>query len=154
MKKILVLYHSQQYGNTRKLAELVAEGCRQVEGVEVQVVNVNEERVDMEAAEQADAYALGSPDYFSYVAGGLKQFFDDIYIANQAGRRVAGKPCVLFLTHGGGGRAIDSLEKLAKAMELEPVVPSLSCQGAPSGEAAEQAVALGKALAAQVVGSR
>ncbi len=150
MSKILVVYHSQQRGNTRKMAELVAEGCRQVEGVEVEMVSVNEERVDMDAAEAADAYALGSPDYFSYVAGGLKQFFDDIYIANQAGRGVAGKPCVLFLTHGGGGRAIDSLEKLAKAMKLEPVAPSLSCQGAPSGEAAEQAVALGKALAQEI----
>jgi len=150
MSKILVVYHSQQRGNTRKMAELVAEGCRQVEGVEVEMVSVNEERVDMDAAEAADAYALGSPDYFSYVAGGLKQFFDDIYIANQAGRGVAGKPCVLFLTHGGGGRAIDSLEKLAKAMKLESVAPSLSCQGAPSGEAAEQAVALGKALAQEI----
>jgi len=35
-------------------------------------------------------------------------------------------------------------------MKLEPVVPSLSCQGAPSGEAAEQAVALGKALAQEI----
>ncbi len=154
MKRILVVYHSQQRGNTRKMAELVAEGCRQVSDVEVELVNVNESRVDIDAAEEADAYALGSPDYFSYVAGGLKQFFDDIYIANQAGRGVAGKPCVLFLTHGGGGRAIESLEKLAAAMKLEPVVPTLSCQGAPSGEAAEQAVALGKALAAQVTGSR
>ncbi len=150
MGKILVVYHSQQLGNTRKMAELVAEGCRQVPGIEVDLVNVNEVRVDIDAVEQADAYALGSPDYFSYMAGGLKQFFDDIYIANQAGRKVAGKPCVLFLTHGGGGRAIDSLEKLAKAMKLEPVAPTLSCQGAPSGDAVEQSTQLGKALAEHV----
>ncbi|MFW6161617.1 MAG: flavodoxin family protein [Planctomycetota bacterium] len=150
MATILVVYHSQQYGNTRKLAELVAEGCRQVDGVEVTMVNVNEERVDIDAAEAADAYALGSPDYFSYVAGGLKQFFDDIYIAKQAGRGVAGKPCVLFVTHGGGGRAIDSLEQLAQAMKLEPVASSLRCQGAPSGAMTEQARGLGKALAERV----
>jgi len=150
MSKILVVYHSQQRGNTRKMAELVADGCRQVAGVEVELVNVNEARVDIDAAESADAYALGSPDYFSYVAGGLKQFFDDIYIANQAGRSVAGKPCVLFLTHGGGGRAIESLEKLAKAMKLEPAAPTLSCQGAPSGADADASTQLGKALAEHV----
>ena len=152
MKRILVVYHSQQRGNTRKMAELVAEGCRQVAGVEVELVNVNEVRVDIDAVEAADAYALGSPDYFSYVAGGLKQFFDDIYIANQAGREVSGKPCVLFLTHGGGGKAIESIERLAKAMKLAPVAPSLSCQGAPSGADAEASIQLGKALAEHVAG--
>ena len=71
MKRILIVYHSQEKGNTRKMAELVAEGCRQVSGVEVELVNVNERRVSMDAAEQADGYALGCPDYFSYMAGGL-----------------------------------------------------------------------------------
>ena len=73
MKTILVVYHSQEKGNTHRMAELVAQGCREVEGVDVRMINVNEQRVDMDAAEQADAYALGSPDYFSYVAGNLDQ---------------------------------------------------------------------------------
>ena len=34
MGTILVVYHSQQRGNTRKMAELVAEGCRAVPGVD------------------------------------------------------------------------------------------------------------------------
>ena len=45
MSKILVIYHSGK-GNTEKLAQLVAEG-----------------------AEAGDGLAIGSPDYFSYVAG-------------------------------------------------------------------------------------
>ena len=150
MKRILVVYHSQEKGNTRKMAELVAEGCRQVGGVEVTLVNVNEERADMAAAEQADGYALGSPDYFSYMAGGLKQFFDDLCLADWGGKKVKGKPYVAFLTHGGGGSAIASIEKLAKAMKLDPAAPSVVCKGAPAGEAAEQSIALGKALAERV----
>ncbi|HUT32348.1 MAG TPA: NAD(P)H-dependent oxidoreductase [Planctomycetota bacterium] len=150
MKRILVVYHSQEKGNTRAMAELVAEGCRQVEGVEVALVNVNEERVDIAAAEQADGYALGSPDYFSYMAGGLKQFFDDLCLADWGGKKVKGKPYVAFLTHGGGGSAIASIEKLAKAMKLEPAAPSIVCKGAPAGEAVEQSRQLGKALAERV----
>ena len=150
MKRILVVYHSQEKGNTRAMAELVAEGCRQVEGVEVTLVNVNEERVDMAAAEQADGYALGSPDYFSYMAGGLKQFFDDLCLADWGGKKVKGKPYVAFLTHGGGGSAIASIEKLAKAMKLEPAAPSVVCKGAPAGEVVEQSQRLGKALAERV----
>ena len=147
MKRILIVYHSQEKGNTRKMAELVAKGCRQVKGVEATLVNVNEERVDMGAAEQADGYALGSPDYFSYMAGGLKQFFDDLCLADWGGKKVKGKPYVAFLTHGGGGSGIASIEKLAKAMKLEPAAPSVVCKGAPAGETAEQSIALGKALA-------
>jgi len=152
MKRILIVYHSQEKGNTRKMAELVAEGCRQVPGVEVELVNVNESRVDIDAAEQADGYALGSPDYFSYMAGGLKQFFDDLCLADWAGRKVKGKPYVAFLTHGGGGKAIASVERLAEAMKLEQVAPSVVCRGAPSGPAVEESTQLGKALAKRIAG--
>jgi multimeric flavodoxin WrbA len=152
-KRILIVYHSQEKGNTRKMAELVTEGCRAVGGVEVSLVNVNEERVDMAAAEQADGLALGSPDYFSYVAGGLKQFFDDLCLADWAGKQVKGKPCVLFLTHGGGGSAIGSLEKLAGSMKLDSVAPSLVCRGAPEGEMVEKSIGLGRALAEHITGS-
>ena len=41
MKRILVVYHSQEKGNTRKMADLVAQGCRSVPGVETELVNVN-----------------------------------------------------------------------------------------------------------------
>ncbi len=150
MKHIMVIYHSQQYGNTRKMAELVAEGCREVPGVQVTMVNVNEQRVDMEALAACDAVALGSPDYFSYVAGGLKQFFDDAWIARRAGKSTAGKPYVAFMSHGGGGRAIASLEKLAQSMQYTAVAPAVLCQGAPSGDRIQACRALGRALAERI----
>ncbi|MFX0071276.1 MAG: flavodoxin domain-containing protein, partial [Candidatus Hermodarchaeota archaeon] len=43
MTKALVLYHSQQYGNTKKMAEAVAEGLRS-EGCEVILHNTNDSR--------------------------------------------------------------------------------------------------------------
>ena len=151
MKKILVVYHSQEKGNTQRMAELVAQGCRQVEGVSAELINVNETRVTMDAAESADGYALGSPDYFSYVAGNLTQFFDDILLAEWGGRATTGKPCVAFLTHGGGGKAIDSLDQLAKACKLSQVAPHVICEGAPEAEAdVSAAVALGRKLAEHV----
>ncbi len=150
MKKILIVFHSQQKGNTRKMAELVAEGCGQVEGVETELINVNERRVDMDAAEQADAYALGSPDYFTYMAGGLKQFFDDLLIAAWADKKVNEKPYVAFLTHGGGGGAIESIEKLAGKFKLEKVADSVVCKGAPIDDAEKQSIQLGKTLAEHV----
>lgn len=147
MKQIMVIYHSQQFGNTKALAELVAEGCRQVSGVQVTMVNTNEERVDIETFAACDGVALGSPDYFSYIAGGLKQFFDDAWIARRAGKPTGDKPCVLFMTHGGGGRAIESLQRLSNSMKYTPIAEPLLCQRAPSGPTIEAARALGRALA-------
>ncbi len=151
MKQILIVYHSQEKGNTRKMAELVARGCRQVKNVEVELVNTNERRAGVEAAEKADAYALGSPDYYSYMAGGLKMFFDDLCLASWAKRNVTYKPYVAFLTHGGGGSAINSIEGLARSLKLEQAAPSVVCQGEPAGEAVEKCIQLGRTLAECVV---
>ena len=148
MKKILIVYHSQEKGNTRRMAELVAQGCRGVDGVQAELINVNDDRGDMDTAEAADAYALGSPDYFSYVAGNLKQFFDDILLANWRERSTTDKPYVGFVTHGGGGKAAESLAKLAQSTRLTPVAPIVTCKGAPEAEADVQAsIELGRTLA-------
>jgi len=152
MKKIMIVYHSQQKGNTKAMADLVAQGCNEVSDVEVKLINVNEERVDVDELEACDGLALGTPDYFTYMAGGLKQFFDDAKIAEYGGRSVTGKPYVAFVTHGGGGGAIESVEKLAGSMKFEKVTDSVVCRGAPSGESVEQSVALGRALANSVAG--
>jgi multimeric flavodoxin WrbA len=85
MKKIIVIYHSQQYGNTKILAEAIAEGVREAGG-EVNLINTNEMRVTLEEFLASDAVAIGTPDYFSYVAGTIKTFFDDI----SEGLRISG----------------------------------------------------------------
>ena len=44
--KALVLYHSQEFGNTKKMAETVAEGLRE-SGCDVDLFNTNEARFDI-----------------------------------------------------------------------------------------------------------
>lgn len=151
MKRILVIYHSQQRGNTRKMAELVAQGCREVKGVDVKMIDVNKARVDMAELVSADGLALGTPDYFTYMAGGLKQFFDDALLASYGGQETMNKPCVIFVTHGGGGGAVESVQRLAKSLKYNEVAPPALSKGEPKGDAAKQSIALGKALAEKVV---
>ena len=74
MGKVIVIYHSQQYGHTREIAEALADGAREA-GARVETINTNEQRVTLEELLSADAVALGTPDYYSYVAGTLKTFF-------------------------------------------------------------------------------
>jgi len=146
MPKVMVIYYSRG-GNTEKMAELVAQGCREVSGVEVEMVKLP--GVDMTAVLEADGYAIGSPDYFSYAAGHVKTFFDEALAHKE---QLSGRPYVAFCTHGGGGRALPSLDKLSQAIGLAQAAPGVMCAGAPAGKDADDARAAGRTLAQAVAG--
>ena len=133
MPKVAVIYYSKT-GNTEKLAELVAEGCREVPGVEVEMIRLPESEVAAVLA--ADALAIGSPDYFSYMAGHVKTFYDDALAHKEA---LSGKPYVALGTHGGGARVLESLERLSQSLGLKQAAPGMMCQGAPGPGDAESA---------------
>jgi len=143
MVKALVLFHSQQYGNTAKMAEAIAEGLRN-EGCEVTLHNANQIRFPIETYTQYGCIALGSPDYYSYMAGTIKTFLDDHYInRNKPGYQ--GRPYVAFLTHGGGGRARESFSLFSRiGTQVGKIVESY---GSPSDEILKQCVKLGSDLA-------
>ena len=112
MTKALVLYHSQQYGNTKKMAEAVAEGLRS-EGCDVTLHNSNDSRFPITEYPSFDCVAFGTPDYFSYIAGTLKTFMDDWFLhRNDPGYQ--GKPYVVFYSHGGGGRVKEALSLFSR----------------------------------------
>jgi multimeric flavodoxin WrbA len=144
MSKILVIYHSQQFGNTKGLAEALAEGARE-SGAEVELINTNERRVTLNEFLAADAVAIGTPDYFSYVAGTIKTLFDDIYLWDQAGKPVKGKPAALFFSHGGGGRVKQPLEAFAQRF-FQQVGETVEGRRPISDEAKKKCIALGKEL--------
>lgn len=151
-KKILVVYHSQQYGNTAECARLVARGVRQAGEIEVTLVNTNiAQRVDMAELASYDGLAIGSPDYFSYVAGTIKQLFDDILEAERAGTSIYRLPCALFMTHGGGGRALEPFQQLARRFDL--VGEPFACRRAPEADCPE-AIQLGRVLGERVLDER
>ncbi len=145
--KALVLYHSQEHGNTAAMAQAVAEGLREA-GADVDLFNTNEGRFEVARFAQYDCAAFGSPDYYSYMAGNLKQFMDDHYIADtrQGMANIKNKPYALFYSHGGGGRVIESMRAVFRRVGTligEPV----GSRGYPNAETLEKCRALGRALA-------
>jgi flavorubredoxin len=146
MGSILVLYHSQEYGNTAAMAEAVGEGARAA-GAEVTLVNTNEKRLDIEQYRPFDAVAFGSPDYYSYIAGGLKVFLDDWYIARKSKRQgLEDKPYGLFYSHGGGGAARRPLEELFGRMGSK-VGQTVESRGRPNDAVLAACRELGRQLA-------
>ena len=151
MRSILVLYHSQEHGNTGAMAAAVAEGARAA-GAEVRSVNTNEVRLDIAEYSGFDAAAFGSPDYYSYIAGGMKMFLDDWFIARQSDPAgLEGKPYGLFYSHGGGGKVRGPLEELFKRMGTK-VGETVESRGLPNEKTFDACRRLGRQLAEAVAG--
>ena len=150
MVKALVLYHSQEFGNTGAMAQAVAEGLRGA-GCEVDMFNTNDGRFDVARFPQYDCAAFGSPDYYSYIAGGLKAFMDDHYIADvrKGMQGLKGKPYALFYSHGGGGKVRDVMVSIFKRIGTQVGKP-VESRGHPSPQVLAQCRALGKTLAEAV----
>ena len=150
MTKALVLYHSQEFGNTGAMAEAVAEGLRSA-GCDVELFNTDDGRYDITLFPQYDCVAFGSPDYYSYIAGGLKTFMDDHYIydVRKGLEGLKDKPYALFYSHGGGGNVIDAMQRIFKRVGTligEPV----ASRGRPDTQVLDKCKALGKKLAGAV----
>jgi flavorubredoxin len=142
MAKVLIVYHSMS-GNTEAAAKAVEKGARQVEGVEVVLKKAMDATV--EDLLECDAIAIGTPDYFSYMAGALKDFFDRTFYPTHG--KVNDKPYFAFVTHGGGGRALDSVERIANSFNFKKAVEPILVQGRPDEKAEAKLMEAGKKLA-------
>jgi len=131
-------------GNTKAAAEAIAEGAREA-GAQV-TMKPGTEALPNDLLE-CDVVALGSYDAFSYMGGGLKDFFDRAFYPTQG--QVTDKPYVAFLTHGGGGRAIQSIESIAQSFKLKKVAESVLVKGRPEGQGIDDLKALGAKVAAE-----
>ncbi len=145
-KKVLVVYHSQG-GNTEAAAQAVAEGVRSVTGVEAIVKTASE--ADADDLISCDGICLGTPDYFSYMAGMLKDFFDRTFYPTQG--QVDDKVCAVFVTHGGGGKASESVEKICRSFRFKQVAQTVLVKGKPDEAAQVRLRELGATLAKTVL---
>jgi flavorubredoxin len=141
MARVLVVYNSMT-GNTEAAAQAVAKGA---EEAGAKVVLKTARRATVADLVDCGGVALGSYDAFSYMGGDLKDFFDRVFYPTQG--KVADKPYVAFVTHGGGGAAIKSIEALAGTLKLKKAAPSVSVKGRPDEKAGAELMALGAKLA-------
>jgi multimeric flavodoxin WrbA len=128
------------------MAKAVGEGARAAGG-EVTLVNTNETRIAIEEYRKFDAVAFGTPDYFSYIAGGLKVFLDDWYIAKQSEPKdLENKPYALFYSHGGGGAVRGPFEQLFSGMGKK-IGETIESRGRPGKAVLDACHKLGSAIA-------
>ncbi|MBO3839831.1 MAG: NAD(P)H-dependent oxidoreductase [Thermoproteota archaeon] len=150
MVRVLVLYYSRS-GNVEALAKAVAEGVENVKDAKAEL-----KRVDYATVEDllsCDAVAFGSPNYFGYMAGLLKDFFDRAWSIRE---KVAGKPAAAFTCGGSSSdSALLSIERIFPAFKMEKVtegvVWGLREKGSPFEKDLSELKKLGEALAKAAV---
>ncbi len=146
MCTILVIYHSQA-GHTKRMAESVAKGAACIEGVTVVLKRASE--ASLRDLLECDGLAIGSPEYFGYMAGMVKDFFDRTYDEARGRKEVFKKPYVLFVSAGNDGTgALNNIERICTGYQFKKVYEPVVARGEIDRETLVRCDELGKTIAA------
>jgi NAD(P)H dehydrogenase (quinone) len=151
--QVLIMYYSRS-GNTKKLAEKIAKGVKEVEGVKAVLKPASQ--VTKDDFVVSDGIIAGSPVYFGTMAAELKEVFDKFVGIR---RHMEDKIGAAFATSAdpSGGKETTILS-IIQAMLIygmmvvgDPLDATghygVSCIGAPDEETAMNAAKLGKRVA-------
>lgn len=158
MIKIAIVYHSET-GNTKRMAELIEEGCGKVSGVEARAMSI----ADMDDAYIAEAKAVlfGGPTYEGTISWQMKRVLDEISV------NLAGKLGGVFVSQnwpGGGGADFAEMTLIAGMLVRGMLIYSGGISSGtpflhfgavsarrPEGLYAERCVKLGQNIASKAV---
>jgi NAD(P)H dehydrogenase (quinone) len=151
--QILILYFSKG-GNTKKLAEAIAQGVENVEGV-VAVLK-NTEEVKKEDFINSQGIIAGSPVYFGLLAAELKKIFDKFVGVR---RKMEDKIGAAFATSGdpSGGKETTMISIFQAFLIYGMVIVGdplsatghygIACVGAPDSKTKQNGMKLGQRVA-------
>ena len=147
MKRLTIIYHSQS-GNTHQLAEAVAAGAREEEGLIVSLKTAFDAR--LEDLLTADGLLFGTPENFGYMSGALKDFFDRTYYPAEPYQ--INLPYGVFISAGNDGSgAVREIERIVKGYPLRRVAEPVIAKGEVSQQHLQQCHELGLSMAAGLV---
>jgi NAD(P)H dehydrogenase (quinone) len=151
--QVLVLYFSKG-GNTKKLAQQIAQGVERVDGVTAVLKHTREVTKDDFLA--SSGVIAGSPVYFGVMAADLKRVFDE-FVGTR--KRMEDKVGAAFATSGdpSGGKEttimsiIQALLIYGMVIVGDPMSATghygVSCVGAPDERTEQIAIKLGQRVA-------
>ena len=129
------------------MARSVARGARSIENVTVSLRKAS--RATLQDLIDCDGVAIGSPEYFGYMSGMIKDFFDRTYNDAQGRNEVFRKPYVVFISAGNDGTgALRSIEKICIGYQFRKVYEEVIARGEISHEIMRKCEELGKTIAA------
>ena len=140
MAKVLIVYATRT-GETRQIAELIAEGIR-FSGHEAEVVEAKNIKNEADL-EGFDAYAFGSSTYHGEMLQAMKTF---LFIAEKA--NLEGKPGGAFGSFGWSGEANDRIfDTMKHIMKMDMVGDTLRLKSSSLGGGLQMAQDYGREIA-------
>jgi flavorubredoxin len=145
VKRALVLYASA-YGNTRSMAQAVAEGLASCD-VQTEVLDIGGGLPDglMDKLERADALLVGSP---TFVGDALQPVWR--LLSSFATIKVKGKVAAAFGSYGWSGEAVGMMEERFKGLKMAVVTPGVRAVLVPTQEDLAHCRELGQSVAAEL----
>jgi len=129
------------------MAEYAAKGAGSIAGVTVILKKAYE-------ATQQDLLAcngliIGTPEYFGYMSGIIKDFFDRTYNAAYNKKELFKKPYAVFISAGNDGNgALNSIERICTGYQFKKVFTPLIVKGAIDAAITAKCEELGATIAA------
>ena len=146
MVTILIVYHSQT-GRTKKMAQAVAKGADSIENVRTILKEARETTLDDLLT--SDGLAFGSPEYFGYMAGAVKDLFDRTYYQARGRKEIFKKPYVVFISAGNDGLgALSSIDRICVGYQLKKIYEPVIARGDIDEAILSRCEELGKVIAA------
>jgi len=151
--QILILYFSKG-GNTKKLAEKIAQGVEEVEGMNALLKSTSD--VTKDDFLGSEGVIAGSPVYFGVMAADLKKIFEE-FISTR--KKMEGKVGAAFATSGDptGGKETTMMSIIQALMIYGMVIVGdpmsatghygVACAGAPDDKTGENGIKLGRRVA-------
>ena len=137
-----VLVHLTMSGNTRKIAELIAEGARGHD-VEVSVLDVRD--ATPETVKNADAVGFGCSTYEHRMLTPMEKFLDRL------GEDITlGKPGVAFGSYGWSGESAVKIAEKMRSAGFSVADPVLRIQYGPDEKESESCRLLGRDIAVKI----
>ncbi len=142
---ILIVFHSQT-GNTEKLARAVARGVG--DAANARALLKRAAQATPKDLKDCAGLVICSPEYFGYMAGAIKDFFDRMYEACRDDPAVQKKPFAVVISAGNDGSfALSHIERICKGYRLKKVQEPILCKGPVTEEALERCVEMGATIA-------
>ena len=146
MCKILIVYHSQT-GNTQKMAESVAKGAASIDNVNAILKKATD--ATLEDLLECNGLVIGSPEYFGYMAGMIKDFFDRTYYCAQEKQEIFKKPYAVFISAKNDGTgALNSIKRICTGYQFKEVFKPVIAKGEINTEVIAKCEELGATIAA------
>jgi multimeric flavodoxin WrbA len=129
------------------MAHAVARGANSMENVTTLLKEARETQLDDLLV--CDGLAIGSPEYFGYMAGAIKDLFDRTYYLARGRKEIFKKPYVVFISAGNDGLgALASIEKVCRGYQFKKVYDPVIARGELNDTYLTQCEELGKVIAA------